>query len=285
MSQAARQQAMDGFRRGKFDILVATDIAAHGIDVPEVSHVINFDFPNTTDTYTHRIGRTGRAEQNGEAFTLASTEDGNMVREVERELGVKIERRRLSGFDYGNFIPETQFQEDRRGFHRSEGQSNGGKTDRSTPDSRPTTRQGNRQSNRRRIGSANKANGPGRPPATTSGRNSDNGGRFEDVVGAGRRNRDASGSISGAASSGQFGTNSNRRRSAQPAVRLSRSDGPNGRRPGQMLGKSPASESEKRRRSGQLLGRSSSPNSSSGRSRGPKPVSYTHLTLPTNREV
>ena len=95
MSQHARQQAMDGFRRGKFDILVATDIAAHGIDVPEVSHVINFDFPNTTDTYTHRIGRTGRAEQSGEAFTLASAEDGNMVREVERELGVKIERRRL----------------------------------------------------------------------------------------------------------------------------------------------------------------------------------------------
>ena len=270
MSQTARQQAMDGFRRGKFDILVATDIAAHGIDVPEVSHVINFDFPNTTDTYTHRIGRTGRAEQSGEAFTLASAEDGNMVREVERELGVKIERRRLSGFDYGNFTPETQFQEDRRGLHRSEGQSNGGKTNRSTPDSRPATRQGNRQSNRRRISSANKVNGPGRPPATTFGVNSDNGGRSEVVVGAGRRNRDASGSISRAASSGQFDNSSNRRRSDQPAVRLSRSDEPNGRSPGQMLGKSPASESEKRRRSGQLLGRSSSPNSSSGRSRGPK---------------
>ena len=96
MSQNARQQAMDGFRAGRFDILVATDIAAHGIDVPELSHVINFDFPNTTDTYTHRIGRTGRAEQTGEAFTLACAEDRSMVREVEKKLGVKIERRRLS---------------------------------------------------------------------------------------------------------------------------------------------------------------------------------------------
>ena len=113
MSQNARQRAMDGFRDGKFDILVATDIAAHGIDVPEISHVINFDFPNTSDTYTHRIGRTGRAEQTGEAFTLAGSEDGPMVREVEKDLGARIERRRLPGFDYGNFAPEKQFPEER----------------------------------------------------------------------------------------------------------------------------------------------------------------------------
>jgi ATP-dependent RNA helicase RhlE len=111
MSQNARQRAMNGFRDGKFDILVATDIAAHGIDVPEISHVINFDFPNTSDTYTHRIGRTGRAEQTGEAFTLVGAEDGAMVREVERDLGARIERRRLPGFDYGNFAPEKQFLE------------------------------------------------------------------------------------------------------------------------------------------------------------------------------
>ena len=113
MSQNARQRALNGFRDGKFDILVATDIAAHGIDVPDVSHVINFDFPKTSDAYTHRIGRTGRAEQTGEAFTLAADEDGPMVREVERELGARIERRRLPGFDYGGFAPENQFSEDR----------------------------------------------------------------------------------------------------------------------------------------------------------------------------
>ena len=283
MSQTARQQAMDGFRKGKFDILVATDIAAHGIDVPEVSHVINFDFPNTTDTYTHRIGRTGRAEQSGEAFTLASSEDANMVREVERELGVKIERRRLSGFDYGNFTPETQFQEDRRGRHRSGDQGNNRKTGRSTSNSRPLTRQINGQNSRRSIGSTNKVNGPERSPATASQHNSNHSGRSEEVIGAGRRNRDASGPVSRAASSGPVGNRSNRARSDQSAVRSSRSDGQNGRSPGQMLGKSPVSESENRRRSGQLLGRSSSPNSSNGRSRGPKQGSSNFGSRPPGR--
>jgi ATP-dependent RNA helicase RhlE len=113
LSQNRRQQSMDGFRDGKFDILVATDIAAHGIDVPEVSHVINFDMPNTADAYTHRIGRTGRALQTGEAFTLAVPDDRSMVREVEKVLNAKIERRRLPGFNYGDFNPETQFPQER----------------------------------------------------------------------------------------------------------------------------------------------------------------------------
>ena len=112
LSQNRRQQSMDGFRDGKFDILVATDIASHGIDVPEVSHVINFDMPDTADAYTHRIGRTGRALQTGEAFTLAVPEDRPMVRVVERVLNAKIERRRLPGFNYGNFNPEVQFPQD-----------------------------------------------------------------------------------------------------------------------------------------------------------------------------
>ena len=86
LSQNRRQQAMDGFRDGRIDILVATDIAAHGIDVPEVSHVINFDMPDTADAYTHRIGRTGRALQTGEAFTLAVPSDEPMVRQVEKAL-------------------------------------------------------------------------------------------------------------------------------------------------------------------------------------------------------
>ena len=104
---------MNGFRSGKYDILVATDIAAHGIDVPEVSHVINFDMPNTVDAYIHRIGRTGRALQTGEAFTLAVTADAPMVREVEKALDAPIERRRLLDFDYGDFTPESQFPQHR----------------------------------------------------------------------------------------------------------------------------------------------------------------------------
>ena len=91
MSQNARQRAMDGFRNGKFDILVATDIAARGIDVSEISHVINFDMVNTVDAYTHRIGRTGRAKHTGKAYTFVTKEDGDMLRRIERALKQKIE--------------------------------------------------------------------------------------------------------------------------------------------------------------------------------------------------
>jgi ATP-dependent RNA helicase RhlE len=110
MAQNARQAAMNGFRDGKYDILVATDIAARGIDVTEISHVINFDMPDTTDAYTHRIGRTGRAEQTGEAFTFATPADEPVVRDIEKVLGASIERRRLAGFDYGSFAVETRPQ-------------------------------------------------------------------------------------------------------------------------------------------------------------------------------
>ncbi|MHC4261315.1 MAG: DEAD/DEAH box helicase [Planctomycetota bacterium] len=90
MSQNARNRAMDGFRSGSFDVLVATDIAARGIDVAGVSHVINFDVPNTPEAYTHRIGRTGRAERQGSAFTFATRDDGAQIRAIEKHLGEKI---------------------------------------------------------------------------------------------------------------------------------------------------------------------------------------------------
>jgi len=111
MSQNARQRAITGFRNGRYDILVATDIAARGIDVSEISHVVNFDMPDTVDAYTHRIGRTGRAHLTGEAFTFAAQGDEDMVRGIEKVLGQQIERRRLPGFDYGGFVPERQFQQ------------------------------------------------------------------------------------------------------------------------------------------------------------------------------
>ncbi len=110
MSQNRRQQAIGGFRSGKYDILVATDIAARGIDVAEISHVINFDMPDTVDAYTHRIGRTGRASETGEAFTFATPEDIDMKRDIERTLGKPIEQRRLPGFNYGGFNPDAQLQ-------------------------------------------------------------------------------------------------------------------------------------------------------------------------------
>lgn len=106
MSQNQRQKALDGFREGRHDILVATDIAARGIDVADISHVINFDMPDTVDAYTHRIGRTGRAKESGEAFTFAVQNDATLVRDIERTLGRPIEQRRLAAFDYGDFHPE-----------------------------------------------------------------------------------------------------------------------------------------------------------------------------------
>jgi len=109
MTQNRRQDAINGFKGGKYDILVATDIAARGIDVSEISHVINYDMPDTVDAYTHRIGRTGRALQTGEAFTFASPADEIIIRQIEQVLGSRIERRRLPDFDYGNEMQEKAF--------------------------------------------------------------------------------------------------------------------------------------------------------------------------------
>jgi ATP-dependent RNA helicase RhlE len=90
MSQAKRQSALDGFKDGTFSVLVATDIAARGIDVSQISHVINFDVPDTVEAYTHRTGRTGRAACTGEAFTFVTADDTRMIRMVEQNLGRKI---------------------------------------------------------------------------------------------------------------------------------------------------------------------------------------------------
>ena len=92
MSQVQRDRAMGGFRRGEYNVLVATDIAARGIDVSNVSHVINFDVPNSPEAYTHRIGRTGRGEREGQACTFVTAEDGKWVEATERFIGSRIAR-------------------------------------------------------------------------------------------------------------------------------------------------------------------------------------------------
>ncbi len=107
MTQNRRQAAIDGFRDGRFDILVATDIAARGIDISEISHVINFDMPDTADAYTHRIGRTGRAHHTGEAFTFTAQTDEGIVQQIEKLLGARIERRHLPGFESAGLRPAT----------------------------------------------------------------------------------------------------------------------------------------------------------------------------------
>ncbi|MBI4266861.1 MAG: DEAD/DEAH box helicase [Chloroflexi bacterium] len=100
LSQYERQTALDGFRSGTFDVLVATDIAARGIDVSDISHVINYDMPDGTDAYIHRIGRTGRIGKAGDAFTFVTDEDAEMVRALERLLNVPLQRRTLQSFNY-----------------------------------------------------------------------------------------------------------------------------------------------------------------------------------------
>lgn len=99
LSQNRRQEAMNNFRTGRIKVLVATDIAARGIDVSQISHVINFDMPDTADAYTHRIGRTGRMARQGTALTLVTQDDLPMIRTIERLLGRSLEQRKLAGFD------------------------------------------------------------------------------------------------------------------------------------------------------------------------------------------
>jgi len=106
LSQNRRQAALDGFRDGTYQIMVATDIAARGIDVSQISHVINYDIPDTPEAYTHRIGRTGRAAKTGDAFTMVTPEDDLMVKRIEKVLGGRIERRVKEGFDYSVPAPK-----------------------------------------------------------------------------------------------------------------------------------------------------------------------------------
>ena len=108
LSQSRRLDAMNGFKNGKYQVLVATDIAARGIDVANVSHVINYDMPSTPETYVHRIGRTGRATRHGEAFTLITRDDRQMVQAIHRAIGSNVEQRTLKEFNYQASAPALQ---------------------------------------------------------------------------------------------------------------------------------------------------------------------------------
>jgi ATP-dependent RNA helicase RhlE len=153
LSQSQRQAAMEGFRSGAFRIMVATDIAARGIDVLSISHVINYDMPDTADAYTHRIGRTGRAEQAGEAFSLFTPADVDSLRAVERILGRRLERRTLPGFDYRGPNPSGSPEPER------------------DLESRPETRQGRSPQTPRRAGPSGRLGGIRYRPAGSPAKN------------------------------------------------------------------------------------------------------------------
>jgi ATP-dependent RNA helicase RhlE len=100
LTQPQRNRAMEGFRRGDFDVLVATNIASRGLDVEHITHVISFDVPTVPDEYIHRIGRTGRAEAEGDAFVLVSPAEERSLVEIERQIGQRLPRITLPDFDY-----------------------------------------------------------------------------------------------------------------------------------------------------------------------------------------
>ena len=139
MSQAQRDRAMRGFRERKFDVLVATDIAARGIDVSNVSHVINFDVPSTPEAYTHRIGRTGRSESQGRACTFVTGEDRAWVRATERMIGGPIPREEVAD------LTSAQPRGGARGRRGTAKRSHGARK-------RPTGRSGGRGRGRRSRG-------------------------------------------------------------------------------------------------------------------------------------
>ena len=194
MSQNQRQRAIDGFRKGKFDILAATDVAARGIDVTDISHVINFDLPDKTEPYIHRIGRTGRAGSDGEAVSLVSPDEKGLLHGIERLLGKPVPRKVIDGFEQGAVIDAADSDTRRQGRsagragqqrnsqqrnnqQRSHQQRNGQQRTRSTDaNGNRSNRSGNQQ--RSPVGSesesANSGNSRsnGRAEGNSAGRNS-----------------------------------------------------------------------------------------------------------------
>jgi len=124
-SQNQRIEALEGFKSGKYEVMVATDIAARGIDVAGVSHVINYDVPEKPEDYVHRIGRTGRAQAVGDAITLVSPENAGDIRDIQRFIGAKIPELKLEGFHYLPIIARPEQPTQQRGF-RGGGGGGGG---------------------------------------------------------------------------------------------------------------------------------------------------------------
>ncbi len=120
-SQNQRIEALAGFKSGKYEVMVATDIAARGLDVAGITHVINYDIPTNPEDYVHRIGRTGRAQREGDAFTLITPEDAEAARDVEKYLGEPVERQQVEGFSYQTLPAEPKGPGPARGGGRGGG--------------------------------------------------------------------------------------------------------------------------------------------------------------------
>jgi ATP-dependent RNA helicase RhlE len=124
-SQGARTRALAGFKEGSVEILVATDIAARGLDIPLLPHVINFELPNIPEDYVHRIGRTGRAGAKGEAISLVCIDEKQYLKDIEKLVNLRIPSKIKQGFEPDpNAVPEPTKQKNRNSFNRNKGRSN-----------------------------------------------------------------------------------------------------------------------------------------------------------------
>jgi len=117
-SQGARTKALAQFKIGEIRVLVATDIAARGIDITELPHVVNYDLPQVPQDYVHRIGRTGRAGLSGDAVSLVSADEFKLLRDIERLIGKSIERTQIPGFEPDHVVPDTSGSTKNGSHHR-----------------------------------------------------------------------------------------------------------------------------------------------------------------------
>ncbi len=144
LSQNNRQKALDGFGCGRYKILVATDVAARGIDIHRVSHVINYDMPDTVDAYTHRIGRTGRASETGDAFTFVTGSDTGPASSIKRVLGKRVKHCVMEGFACSSSAGERQMRKKRRNGQRDNARTGPKPTFRSKPKGRLSSKRAQR---------------------------------------------------------------------------------------------------------------------------------------------
>jgi ATP-dependent RNA helicase RhlE len=160
-SQSQRTKALAGFKAGEFRVLVATDIAARGIDVEALGHVVNFDIPGVPEDYIHRVGRTARAELTGEAFTLVSAEEEAQLGRIERAVGSRINRVRLDDFAYDAVVEtSSNGSGQRNGNGRNQRRGGGSKSGGGQAKAASQSQRGN--------GSGQQGNGSGRRPSGDS---------------------------------------------------------------------------------------------------------------------
>ncbi|WP_420315949.1 DEAD/DEAH box helicase [Ekhidna sp.] len=122
-SQGARTKALDGFKKGNVRVLVATDIAARGLDIPLLPHVINFELPNVPEDYVHRIGRTGRAGASGIALSLVSLDELEYLQDIEKLIGNKIPAETVEGFELTEKLGDLPPSDKKKNFNRSQSKS------------------------------------------------------------------------------------------------------------------------------------------------------------------